>query len=103
MRQKTKPSIKQVQTESQKDGSFPTDGHPAILNKKRIKIDDKQKSGQIMTMRINHNRRTALGRSIIYDWRTKTGFLQRATLALGSVVHHYITVCNESLAWDFKK
>ena len=44
---------------SQGESSFPTDGHKAILNKLNNKSKT-NKNGQILTIRINQNRRIAL-------------------------------------------
>ena len=82
---------KTAQAESQEDSTFPIDGHRAIVNKthKKSKTTRKRTNND----RINHNRNTALERSITNYWGWRgggrgiiNGFYTRATLALGSAV-----------------
>ena len=50
---------------SQRDSSFPADGHKAILNKMKNKSKTNRKRTNINNFWINHNRSTALERSVI--------------------------------------
>ena len=55
----------------QGDSSFPTEDHKAILNKisQRPAISQRPtESGRTLAIRINHNRSTALERSVINNW-----------------------------------
>ena len=63
---------------SQRDSSFPADGHKAILNKKNNKSKT-NKSERILTIRIDYNRSTALERSVINYLRGLNRFYERST------------------------
>ena len=54
-----------------KSSSFPADGHQAILNKV-MKSQRQTESGRTLTIRISHNRSTALERTVINYWEFKS-------------------------------
>ena len=84
--------IKTVQLKSQRDSSFQSDGHKAILNKFR-----QTDSGRMLTIRINHNRSIALERPAINYWWLKP-ILRCSNLNRSSaVVHIHIEVVRS--AW----
>ena len=77
---------------SQRDSSFPADGHKVIQIKWTISKRPTE-SERTLTIRINHNRSTTLERSVINYWGGVKPVLRALNLALGSaVVHIHIQV-----------